>query len=810
MSAPGRSPLARLVAGEVDEQVRDLVLAHLRRARRPVPIPGLCNLLWFKRGPDGGHEGPAFDAYWQHPARVAHERPPTDKPTTPLYAVPLGAVVVVRIGSDEAYGEVAWREGAHPGLSDGWVPGWLAGAPLCLPLDGSVPARDALPPDQRVLRERVVLDFSCLGDALAPRQAALDRLVHRGRADRFGHFVAPFAYEPGLEEADEVTFWAVWTAARHAAALEQAGVPADPAALAEGASLLAGMLADEETVRSFGPYVVDEERYRQVVEADVADAGPISRVVRSLIRLPHHDQVAWAAMSQRLASEASLEEMAGLNWPLMVVAASLRTLEVLAEEAPDGDWDGVHLRLDDAWQGGGLWRTELIDEQGPILEDPALALGLGWAEHLGEPCARRKARDAESPGEPDGAPSSTGAGLAGADGAAGGSGSVVPGEGGEDGGDEEEDALAAAFDRSEVSWLVHLNNADLDKDRVRLPAAVRELVALTLEGRDQDRLIVELRHDGEAEQRAWCSPDERGDLSGLTWPLGAYAGTSVRCSWTLATTVLVCETRLLAEPEEVSGLWFTHEFNLAVALAALEGARRSDRTTALGQLIRAAVRRHGDLEEDGDLSLDLEEVVRFCFGPSGDVLPGYDHQVLVRAVRAAVGAMQITGRARLEGDRVIVASRRTTAGTEVDVGLLRRFAGEAAQRLRRAARRHTVSASVVHLSGGQRHSLEKAAAWADVAGTMGLPEVELGEHETWRVPHARGLVVPAEVAQEVERARAALERRGADGAVLAVLDTAVDPLAPDPATPDPFAPEEGGRRAPEPPEPGDPPRNHRE
>ena len=45
--------------------------------------------------------------------------------------------------------------------------------------------------------------------------------------------------------------------------------------------------------------------------------------------------------------------------------------------------DGVHLRLDDDWQAGGIWRAERVaDPEHYSLKTvpPALPLGLGYAE----------------------------------------------------------------------------------------------------------------------------------------------------------------------------------------------------------------------------------------------------------------------------------------------------------------------------------------------------------------------------------------------------------------------------------------------
>lgn len=740
---PGPSALAQLVDGRCDDALLEVALDALARRRLPLSLPNLCNLLWFERGEEGGHDGPVFDAYWSSVARVAHDgERKRDVPYTPLRAVPLGAIVAVKVGSDEAWGEIVWKEGAHPALEEGWIPGWLSGAPHALPLDGPPPADLEPPSGERRLRERMVVDFSCLGAGLEPRPEALARLIKRQQADRYGHFIAEVAYEDGLDELDEVAFWAQWTVEHHSEALMAASVPLEAAALREAASVLAGALRTRDDVRSFGPYVLSEALYRSVLTEDRRDADALSRCVRSLARLPHHENVAFTALSSRLSGELPTEALTGTNWPLLVVVSSLRALEVLAEEAPDGDWAGVHLRLDDPWQGGGIWRTEALATSPAINEDPAIALGLGWLAYTGV----KLERSADTGALED---------------------------------DNSSEEPVAEITGSEVTWSVHLRPIDIDEDRLQVPAQVAELIGATLWSRGQERVVVAFRHDGGEERRTWCTRDERGHLFGVEWPLAAWAGTTVRCSWSLDATVVRAETHLLEEPEELGGLTYTHEFNHAVALAAAGVVPRTGATTSLGQLVRAAVRRHGALTEDGDACLPIEDVITCCFGPDGAVVPGFGKDVLRRGVETAVRAMAAAGLGRLEGDLVIVSMRQSVAGRRADDELLRRFAVAAGHRLRREARRHAVAPSVVNLPEGHHRSEEKDAGWAEVAGSAGLPDGVLESHQTWRKAHVRRTAVDQALEAELERYRHAFDRLGVPETVLENFHSVLDLTAPD-------------------------------
>lgn len=738
------SLLGRLAAGELDAEILDVAVGELRRARRPVSLPGLLNALWFGRGALGGYDGAAFGEYLEGLPYFEHQ-PPGRAERRRQDAVPLGALVKVVVGGDEYWGEIIWKEGSHPLLEPSWVPGWLAGAPSGIPADGPPPADFASPDGPRLLWERLVVDFERLGDAFVPREEKLarERRLER-RFDRYGHMLAEVSYADGLDEADEVTFWAAWTARHHPQALAAAGVPADPGVLAEAAAVLAAALDTRDDVRSFGPYYIDADLYARVAEADEADDGPLRRTVRGLAQLPHHGQVAWASMSARIADCADEEDLIGERWTVGVVCASLLALDTLAVEAADGDWNGVHLRLDDTWQGGGLWRAELLGTVTPVAADPAVALGLGWVAHTGGVIDRAPPIDEDL--ELD---------------------------------DEDDDDLSWEVVDSDATWTVHLTNADLDRDRLRVPKPISGLVVANLHTVGQDQILVLLRHDGDPESREWSRVDDDGHLS-VRWPLGVWAGTTVRVTWPLDATIVTAETKLLPEEEPVGGVTYTHEFNLAVALAAAGLAERVSRTATIGQLVRAVVRRHGAVTEDGRVALPVDDVVGFCFGPHGETAPGYGPAVLRRAVLAAVGAMTAAGIAALDAGMIVVSERITGAGRRADADLLSRFVEVQSRRLRRAAYRHYVPATVVNLPLGHYRSAEKDAGWYEVAGTDYLPDV-LRPGQTWRRRHTRGQGLDPNIEAQLRRAKEAIRGLGADEEVTASLDNAVsDPFDPQP------------------------------
>lgn len=743
------APLADLAAGDIT--VADAVVAHLAAAGRPLSLPGLCNAVAFDALGRTGYRGAAANRIFDDVVVVGHGYPDGRDRLGAQPAVPLGAIVSIEAGQLLAYGEVVWKEGAHPSLDAGWVPRWLAGAPA-LPEGHDVPPADYQPPaGPRVLRERLVVDFGCFGDGIAPEPAKLARLRYKGRClDRYGRLVIDASYTDGDDEADDVAFWASWTARRHPAALEAAGV-GSAAELLAAATNLADALDANADVRSFGAHYL----HAAVYERHVADDGPggrLHRVPRGLAHVPGGQRAGWASMSARLADELGEDAVAGTAWPTNVVIASLLALDILGENAPTGDWNGTHLRIDDTWQGGGLWRTERLGAEGPIAAEPAVALGLGWAEHTGgAEVARRPPLHGEAPVDaPD----------------------WYRGDG-EGNGDGDWELVG-----SEVTWLVHVTSADIDTGRLRVPTQISDLVRNALHVKDQTRLVVALTHAGEPEQRFWVEPGGDGHLD-LDWPLGLWPGTTLRCSWSLGATVITALTTLLVEPEVVAGITYTHAYNLRVALAAVGARDDAARPVTLRQLVRSAVARHGEVSEDGRWALHVDAVVARCFGPSGELAPSFQAQVLRRAVLGAVRSLVAAGLAALNRDVIYVEQRTHRAGRQADAALLARYADAIAEQARRQKALHWVPPTVVNLPSGWRRSEHKDREWSGVAGTEGLPARALAPNQTWRRGHPRGGTLPADVTERLERSRRSLASLPGGEAALAQLDADVGDLVPD-------------------------------
>jgi hypothetical protein len=180
------------------------------------------------------------------------------------------------------------------------------------------------------------------------------------------------------------------------------------------------------------------------------------------------------------------------------------------------------------------------------------------------------------------------------------------------------------------------------------------------------------------------------------------------------------------------------------------------------------------------VSTAVDDVVTFCFGPHGEVAPGYGPSVLRRAVLSAVAAMSAAGVAALETGMIVVPERGTGAGGRADSDLLSRFVEVQLRRLRRAAFRHYIPATVVNLPPGQRRSADKDAGWEEVAGTDYLPE-QLGPGQTWRRRHTRGHQLDPEIEAQLQRLNEAIHDLGSDEAATVDLDN--DDVAPNAADP---------------------------
>ena len=319
-----------------------------------------------------------------------------------------------------------------------------------------------------------------------------------------------------------------------------------------------------------------------------------------------------------------------------------------------------------------------LDDVGPLAIDPAIALGLGWAEYTGE--FGDLPREMAAP-----------AWLAEVD----------------DGIVEEAEWR---IDNSEVVWITHVSPRDIDASRLPVPSSIRAVIEASLVLVGQDRLVTQIHHEGEATTFTW-GPLQQSGLS-VDWPPTVQVGTRFMAVWSLEGKPIVrAFSRRMAEPIEIGGVTYLHEFDEQMVRAHLGLIERPSQVVTLERLVRAAVRHYGEIAPTGRWCLSVEEICSKCFGPTGEVAPHYQNLVLLRAVRLRSRAW--SGRAVLRDKQTsFYVSETTNVSSQVDRDLLDRyFEGQAqrlpARRLERGFRR----ASSTYPSAGAT-SPEKIATWA--------------------------------------------------------------------------------------------------
>lgn len=427
--------------------------------------------------------------------------------------LPVGAMVCVATGSEPLYAEIVHREGAHSEVDAlGDVPAWVSGAPAGAegpgrPGDGAAPRR----------RELLVPDLHAFGPALSLSSAQLHRLRTRRRwINEDGHVVVDVCY-PSREAArrDDLTAYAhhLMTTAREQ--LLSPFVPVSLAALVGGThddDLRAGLLGLLDTVQGVlnSSAVVRIWGHYALTRASLADCwqdtGPLGGDdLRSLAAAVERAATparrrygltapvaVYTAVGPRLRGfPGATELLRGVGYAAAVCRANVALAAVVQGESDQGLFkNGSRITLDDAFEGGGVWRCHHPGET-ETPGDPFAPAGRGWTSTL--------PAQSEPEAEVDPADSSL------ADGASLGVGELLRNDG------------------KETVWRAPLRLAHLIEGWFPLhPYVVEEL------GRSRGacpRLCLELDHVGEASGTKEVTQDvtaelgdESGRLTGIAWP----------------------------------------------------------------------------------------------------------------------------------------------------------------------------------------------------------------------------------------------------------------------------------------------------
>ncbi|MGG7569376.1 hypothetical protein [Streptomyces sirii] len=527
--------------------------------------------------------------------------------------LPVGAMVCVATGSEPLYAEIVHREGAHSEVDAlGDVPAWVSGAPAGAegpgrPGDGAAPRR----------RELLVPDLHAFGPALSLSSAQLHRLRTRRRwINEDGHVVVDVCY-PSREAArsDDLTAYAhhLLTTAREQ--LLSPFVPVSLAALVGGThddDLRAGLLGLLDTVRGVinSSTVVRTWGHYALTRASLADCwrdtGPLGGDdLRSLAAAVERAATparrrygltapvtVYTAVGPRLRGfPGATEPLRGVGYAAAVCRANVALADVVQGDSDQGLFEnGSRITLDDAFEGGGVWRTHHPGEtEAP--GDPLTPAGRGWTSTL--------PAQSESEAELDPVDSSL------ADDASLGVGELL------------------RNDAKETVWRAPLRLAHLIDGWFPLHPYVVEDLGRSRGARP--RLRLELDHVGEVSGAKEATQDvtaelghDSGRLTGIAWPHDFFPGLLLELRRLRGSTVIRLATTLLEERVQVGDRETGHCYDPRVLTRedAPGSDRHGDSAVGLGsrQLVMRTVRRCGLLTLDGHALMDRSVLPGAVYG----------------------------------------------------------------------------------------------------------------------------------------------------------------------------------------------------
>jgi hypothetical protein len=643
-------------------------------------------------------------------------------------ALPVGAMVNVATGADPLFAEVMYKEGAHSGLrADGDVPGWLSGAPAGARGPDTPPEPQVAP----MLTERLVIDFDAFGPALVATAAKLDRLRRRGKwLDADGHLLLEARYASAEDaEAADTEFYARYLLTRGREQLlagplpllltDDAGEDQLAAAVRAALDTVTAALASIGALRVWRGYAFSRAAFGArlaspgvlggadlaALAAAISRPGPVTRR-----RLPARAaSVRYTGVGPLLRTlSGSAPHLAGLGYPAAVCHANTVIGDYARREADDDGVlpSGAHLRLDDGWQGGGVWRAS--NPPGPNARiDPLVPLGLGWIESHQPPAAEPLPPTAE----PELAPVDD----------------IEPPDALDSGAD-----LLSVTD-SHMSWTVTLRLAHTLTGVATLPdRVVEEFEAAWLVGA---KLRLRLTHDGyeldpqDADQAVtvtWVGP--RARLTGIEWPLEFFPGIVLTFTWQRGAVVLRARSSLLEAPVIIDSSEYEHRYDPAVLTrdTAPGCARRGGGDhgpLTLRERVLRAVRRAGHLDPDGVAVLRRDLLADLVYGRDAGAAGAAALEPVVDAMladgtlaseQASVGADAFEWPLTEPGERVpvLVWQPRPVVGVP-------RQRGSPQPDLSRYVREHSVAPFVRRLPKGARASPGKRAEYKRLLARYG-------------------------------------------------------------------------------------------
>ncbi len=648
----GEHPLLTAAMAEGYDAVPDLERERLLRyleavvavRRTPVHAAVAFNAVYFGYHLNG-------DGYGRSPLRL------DDFPVVTLgeraAALPVGAMVCVATGSDPLYAEILYKEGAHPDVGSlGDVPAWVSGAPA----GAEGPGRQGAEVAPR-RRELLVPDPNAFGPGLSLSPAQLHRLrTHRRWINEDGHIVIDACY-PSREAArrGDLSAYADYLLTTARAQLLSPYVPVSLAELVGSThddvlrigllrllDTVRRLLASSDLLRMWGPYAVS----REALAACWRDTGPLGGDdLRTLAAAVEHAATpsrrryglaapvtVYTAVGPRLrAFPGAEEQLKGVEYAAAVCRANVTLADVVQRDSAQGLFaNGARVTLDDAFEGGGVWRSHYPGERDRT-GDPLDPAGRGWTSTTATAPGQVQEQDQDQ--EPVDAPLADDAvlGLS--------------------------ELLETGAD--EIVWRLPLRLAHLIDGCLPLRSPIAGELRTAFGRRPALRL--ELDHPGgsleaaEAVQHTVAELGAGADrLTGVVWPLDFFPGLVVQLHWLRGSRVIRAVTTRLDRAVQIGHRVIGHCYDPCVLTR--EGAPGSDRNgdTAAGlgprQLVLRTVRRCGLLTPDGHALLDRSGLPLAVYGrrPArirSTALEAAVAELLAeRLLEPAVGSRDTTGR----------------------------------------------------------------------------------------------------------------------------------------------------------------------
>jgi hypothetical protein len=683
---------AGALSGDRRARLQEFLVAVVRQRGCPLHLANLWNALYFNY--DLAYGGFRAD-------HLEQKRIPTREAQVRAWSLPVGGFVRVHTEMDcgDLLAEVIYKEGAHVDVDgDGWLDPSLSGAPA------TVTEQVAGQPVS-IVRERFVLDLAAFGpdgNAMTPKQYA--RLCERARwLDSHGHLLMEAMYGSEEGELEDLDYYADYLMREHRDGLlafcftEELNDDELREALLRSFDAVRDLALTARELRTWrDKYFFLESDYRaRVDDGDaVLGGGDLRSIARGLMRVPTGSARCYSAVRPRIievlerdGSTADEEaKVRGCAYVAAVCHANAYVADALGELQPGGVLaEGIHVRLDDDWQGGGIWRAERVesaDRYSLKNVPPTIPLGLGYSE------SAPAASTAED---------------------------VAP----------DEQPIAG----SQTSFRVTLTLRDRALGRLRLSEAAASSLAA-------GAVDIGIRHEDIRER---YGVDRDGtSLYGISYPLAFHPGLVLHCNVESGGSIVRIRTVPVTPPLVASdGRSFDYDTNVAVyerelGLKELPPAQRRGAPT-LSELINRALRQRGRKRDDGGRSLTLGEIATVILGPAWAASE-------TRPISEAAAAMDLAR----DGAEYVWYPRVTGRTRASDRSLLQAY-GEAPARgsIARTVRRHWVP---MHLrryteKSGRAPTRAKRTSYAEARRAFGmygvLPE-ELPPGYTWVKPYSWG------------------------------------------------------------------------